>query len=346
MISPYIPTESLSNGSANPPDEVGSSPRVSVVIPNYNHERYLRQRIDSVLGQTFSDIEVIILDDASTDGSQSIIRDYLGRKCVRYVASSVNSGNPFFQWNRGVREAVGKYVWIAESDDYADSRFLETMVACLDRHPNAGLAYCDSFRVDENGKVGGTYKEYYGKIDATHWQCDFMADGRDEIRRYLLIKNTIPNASGVLFRKTCYDSVGGAPENLRLCGDWLTWIKILLVSDLAYVAEPRNYFRCHGGNVRAASGDFVLQREQYSILKYIHENLVLEQRQLRRVLDYIASAWACSLLNQCGPRAWRESRSVYRTAKLLDDHPLARLTRALCLHYPWKLWNALRSFRS
>src|SRR4051794_30504658 len=103
-------------------------PKVSVVIPNYNHGPYLRERIDSVLGQTFGDFEVIILDDASTDNSHAILTRYYTKPRMRILVNRRNSGSAFPQWNRGIELARGDYVWIAESDDSADPRFLETLV--------------------------------------------------------------------------------------------------------------------------------------------------------------------------------------------------------------------------
>src|SRR5260370_20691240 len=96
-------------------------PTVSVIIPNYNHARYLRQRIESVLRQTYQDFEVILLDDCSTDDSRSILSSYAGDSRVRMEFNEVNSGSTFKQWNKGVRLARVEYVWIAESDDYADN---------------------------------------------------------------------------------------------------------------------------------------------------------------------------------------------------------------------------------
>src|ERR1017187_1910144 len=110
-------------------------PTVSVIIPNYNHARFLRRRIDSVLQQTFQDFEVILLDDCSTDDSRSILSKYADDPRVRIEFNEKNSGSPFKQWNKGVRLAQGSYVWIAESDDYAAERLLERLVAVLDADP-------------------------------------------------------------------------------------------------------------------------------------------------------------------------------------------------------------------
>src|SRR5712671_345349 len=111
-------------------------PTVSVIIPNYNHARFLRQRVDSVLGQTFQDFELILLDDCSTDERQSIIPENAADPRVRMEFNEKNSGSTFKQWNKGVRLARGEYVWIAESDDYAEPQLLEKLVSRLNAEPS------------------------------------------------------------------------------------------------------------------------------------------------------------------------------------------------------------------
>ena len=102
-----------------------------------NHARFLPKRVDSILGQTFQDFELILLDDCSTDDSRSILSKYADDPRVRIELNEVNSGSPFKQWNEGVRLAHGGYVWIAESDDYADEKLLERLVAVLDAGPKS-----------------------------------------------------------------------------------------------------------------------------------------------------------------------------------------------------------------
>src|ERR1700737_2534716 len=130
-------------------------PTVSVIIPNYNHSPYLRQRIESVLRQTFQDFEVILLDDSSTDNSRSILSEYVIDPRIRFEFNEVNSGSTFKQWNKGVRLARGNYVWIAESDDYADERLLERLVELLDAEPEVTFAYCRSWGISEKGQRNG-----------------------------------------------------------------------------------------------------------------------------------------------------------------------------------------------
>lgn len=105
---------------------------VSVIIPNYCHARFLNQRIDSVLNQTYSDYEVIILDDCSTDNSREIIESYRNHPKISHIVyNEKNSGSTFIQWEKGFELARGEYIWIAESDDVAPIYLSRRMYECV-----------------------------------------------------------------------------------------------------------------------------------------------------------------------------------------------------------------------
>src|SRR5665213_3269095 len=167
-------------------------PRVSVIIPNYNHAPFLTRRIETVLQQTFRDFEVILLDDCSTDESRSILSSYANNPRVRIEFNAANSGSTFKQWNKGVGLARGEYVWVAESDDYADTRFLERLVGVLDSEPKAAFAYCRSWRVSDD-RLNGFADSYLP--DPQRWTEDHSVNGRDECREYSVSQNIVPNSS-------------------------------------------------------------------------------------------------------------------------------------------------------
>ena len=230
------------------------TPTVSVIVPNYNHARYLRQRIQSILDQTFQDFDLIYLDDASSDDSNAVFREFESDPRIKAIYNDKNSGSPFKQWNKGVRATTGKYIWIAESDDVADPNFLSTLVSLLDQYPNVGLAYCQSCQIDSNGvMLTQTLNRWLEDLSPNRWNQDFIVSGVIECQKYLIFKNTIPNASAVLIRRSIYELIGGAEEALFLSGDWMTWIRILLNSDLAFHAQSLNSFRTHQSSVRAKS---------------------------------------------------------------------------------------------
>jgi glycosyltransferase involved in cell wall biosynthesis len=134
-------------------------PKISVTIPNYNHAPYLDVRIRSVLAQTFTDAEVILLDDCSTDGSLGILARYRHHaKVAHCIFDQAKSGSTFRQWKRGLACVTGEYIWIAESDDLADPHFLSHLSSVQAAHHAIGLAYCQSAKIDEIGSTIGSWK--------------------------------------------------------------------------------------------------------------------------------------------------------------------------------------------
>lgn len=266
-------------------------PKVSVIIPNYNHAQYLHQRIDSVLSQTFQDFEVILLDDYSSDGSRDIINDYVEKDSrICSVFNKQNSGNTFKQWNKGISLAKGEYIWIAESDDYAEDTFLENLVTILDVNRVVGLAYCDSWIANEDGQILSEMKQAVNKyLETDIWNNNFLFTGKEYLRKYMSFTNVIPNASAVLLRKSVLDKIGPARESMRLAGDWLYWNTVLQISDVFYNKDTLNYFRTHTNNVRSKTlKNGILLEETSAVMAFTklalpHE--VYNQAAIKMFLD-------------------------------------------------------------
>ena len=309
-------------------------PRVSVVVPNYQHGRFLGRRLESILKQSYADLELIYLDDGSTDDSADVFARYVDDPRVRAASPRPRSGNPFVQWNRGVALARGDYVWIAEADDDAAPTLLERLVAVLDDDPGLGLAYCESLAVDASGAELRSMVGRTRMLDAERWSADFRTSGPEECRRYLIYKNTIPNASAVLFRRRVFESVGGAEEDLSLSGDWLTWVKLCLVSDLAFVAEPLNLFRRHDRSVRQRSEPGLQTLEAYAIQSHIRSHIELSEADSEAAFDYLARRWLKRALRLRRRIPLRTSARIYAVARQLDLRIGARLLRAAGT--PWR----------
>ncbi len=230
------------------------SPLVSVIIPSYNHEKFLKERIDSVLNQTFQDFELIILDDLSPDNSQEIIESYRAHpKVSQIIYNEKNSGSTFFQWNKAVLSlAKGEFIWIAESDDVADPKFLETLVPMLQQNSEVVLAYSQSAKMDSEGKITGSWSEWtQDLVEGNYFNDSFQMNGQEYIEKFLIHKNTIPNASAVLFRRKTYAEIGGAVVDMKTNGDWGLWFKMLMEGDINYSSKIMNNFRYHGTSVIA-----------------------------------------------------------------------------------------------
>ncbi|MDN5288996.1 MAG: putative glycosyl transferase, family 2 [Mucilaginibacter sp.] len=262
-------------------------PFISVIIPSYNHEAYLPQRIESVLNQTWQDFELILLDDCSTDDSRSIIEQYRNHPKVSHIIyNEQNSGSAFKQWQRGTGLAGGQYIWIAESDDYCDYSFLEKMVEVFAQAPdNTGLAYCKSMPVDHHSQVYDQSDWWMKRIDPLRWESDFVNNGKNEVAHYLAVQCTIPNASAVLFSARCFKEVAWEDLDFKVCGDWCIYVCMLQRYDIAYTALPMNYHRSHQANARSVYAQGSVP-EQYRVLHFISKHFnIHKSRAFSKALD-------------------------------------------------------------
>ena len=296
------------------------NPLVSVILPNYNHARFLPQRIDSILAQTWRAFEFIALDDCSTDESREVLRSYAARTSMQLAFNEQNSGSPFRQWQRGLSMASGEYVWLAESDDVADPRLLETLLRQFDRYPTAGIAYCQSYSIDEHGTVSGPLDPWTDPVHPTRWHHDFFNSGPDEVANYLIQRNTVPNASAVLVRRSILSRAVEHADRMRLSGDWWAWARVLLASDVAFVAEPLNFFRSHPRTARDTTKLAIACAEQFEILAHICSQVHVAPDMRKRVFWMAFEKWLMVLEAQGTPSAdwlWRvhaDARRVFRGA--------------------------------
>jgi len=182
--------------------------QVSVIIPNYNHAVFLKERIESVLNQTYTNFELIILDDCSTDNSRDIIEQYRQHPKVSHIVyNKTNSGFPSAQWKKGVQMAKGEWIWIAESDDIAKPLFLETLVTCIQQYPTAGIVYSSSYKEDTDAAgFKTTAEETNFDFSTTNWDHSHLIKGESAINNYLSKKNIILNISSALIRKEWLES--------------------------------------------------------------------------------------------------------------------------------------------
>lgn len=221
-------------------------PVVSVIVPNYNHAQYLQQRIESILDQTYQDFELILLDDCSADNSVEVLKTYCKHpKVSHFIINEKNSGSTFKQWNKGVELAQGKYIWIAESDDVADSHFLEVLVKELETNSKLGLVYSHSKLIDSDGKI--TYENQKKKIEDT---VEYL--GIEYIKQKLSLTNHIWNASMMVFQKEYYPNLKERElySSMKYCGDWFFYV-ILLGKNVSIleIQQTLNYYRIHNENV-------------------------------------------------------------------------------------------------
>ena len=219
-------------------------PQVSVIVPNYNHAPFLKQRIDSILNQTFQDFELILLDDCSTDESREIMLSYKDNPHVTHVVfNEQNGGSPFKQWDKGIRLAQGKWIWIAESDDWADADFLATLMGQLEKHPECGLGFTLANYIYPD-------KEWCPKeTGETH-----VIDGKTFNCNHLLFRNEIYNVSMTVFQKVLYEQVDTSTFcDMKYCGDWMYYAQLCRQASVLFVQKSHSYFRQHSSNTTIQS---------------------------------------------------------------------------------------------
>ncbi len=233
--------------------------RVSVVVPNYNYEQYIEERLKSIINQTYPVYEIIVLDDASTDNSINKIRETLESQHIdcRIIINKENSGSVFKQWKKGVDSAKGTHVWVAEADDSCSDEFLDEVMQSFDT-PRVVLSYTESKQVDQDGHImADNYLEYVADIDAQHWLTSFIKNGSEEVAHALSVKNTIPNVSGVIFEKSCLKYVLEKHIDLiqtyRVAGDWLVYVLILKCGEISFSPLSLNFHRRHQQGVTIRS---------------------------------------------------------------------------------------------
>lgn len=228
---------------------------ISVIVPNFNHEKYLAFRLDSIFNQTYSNFEVILLDDCSTDNSRQILSEYARNEKVSHcIFNEINTGNTFKQWAKGIDLAKGELIWIAESDDFCELNFLEEVVKPLLDDKEVVMSYCQSNKVDENNNLTGNWISYTQNIDSQNmFLANFTMQGNLFLEQFLIDRNVIPNVSAVVFKKTAIKNDGylSIDPEFRYCGDWMLYFKLIVNCKIAFIAASLNHFRYHSSSVIA-----------------------------------------------------------------------------------------------
>ncbi|MGA2159068.1 MAG: glycosyltransferase [Dehalococcoidia bacterium] len=219
-------------------------PKVSIVIPSYNHEKYIGECIQSALNQTFQDFEVIITDDGSSDRSVKIIKEFSDPRIQLYA----------FDKNRGACTAVnncisrsrGEYIAVLNSDDAWEPGKLDKQVEYLDTHPGVGAVFTRVAFVDESGKQIGPYKYRFYHI--------FDKENRSRyewLNYFFSVGNCLCHPS-LLIRRECYDRVGLYDERMASLPDLDMWVRLCLEYDLHIIPEKLVRFRLREDEVSAS----------------------------------------------------------------------------------------------
>ena len=218
-----------------------TKPLVTVYITNYNYGKYIKTAIDSVLRQTFTGFELIIIDDGSTDNSRQVILEYEEHPQVRII----------FQDNKGLNQtnnialkaSRGQYIMRLDADDFLDSNALLVMSNALNKSPDLGLVFPDYYYVDAAGNITGQEKRH-----------DFNTD--------VTLHDQPAHGACTMIRKRCLIGVGGYSEDFQCQDGYELWLKFVEKHDVQNVSLPLFYYRRHGKNLTSNSKKIIETRAE------------------------------------------------------------------------------------
>jgi len=208
-------------------------PSVSVIIPTYNRAWAIKDAVDSVLNQTYGDLEIIVVDDGSTDRTRECIEGFKDPR-VRYLYKE--NGGVASALNFGIRQSTGAYIARLDSDDIFLPRKLEIQIKVMNGNPDVGLVYTHAYEMDLEGNVLGLY------LKGHTCPCDPL-----KVLRHFLF----PPSQSIMFRRSCIDTIGYFDEDLPVAEDWDFCIRMAREYPFAYCDEPLVKIRRHPGMITA-----------------------------------------------------------------------------------------------
>ena len=232
---------------------------VSIIVPNYNYARYLKERIRSIQRQTFVSFELIVVDDASTDESAKVLDEIPGDDRLIIQAHSENSGGVYNRRNQIIEEAKGDWLWFAEADDSAHPRFLESLLAIADRETDLGIVHSCIAVIDQAGRLITDRITFDDELQC-HLAKDYVSKGYMEAVR-LTSGCFLASSSGLLLNRRAVLDVGGYDLRLKMSSDWDLYLRILQKYDIGYCARPLAYYRSHGDSVTKTTDGIVRAME-------------------------------------------------------------------------------------
>lgn len=205
-------------------------PQVTVIIPAYNAIDYLPDAVKSALAQTFSDLEIIVINDGSSDDTEQWLQQQNHPK-LTFISQS-NRGKSAAR-NTGIAKAKGEYLAFLDADDLWESTKLAKQVKCLNGNPQQGLVYTWTALADRDGRPTGRV---------------ITPEAKGDVWEQLIQANILTCGSTPMVRKVCFDTVGLFADDLPLAQDWDMWLRIAAFYPFAVIKEPLVYYRQHPTN--------------------------------------------------------------------------------------------------
>jgi glycosyltransferase involved in cell wall biosynthesis len=311
--------------------------KVSVVIPAYNAMNYLLKTLESVLRQTFTDFEVLIINDGSSDNIVEWASE-LANPRVKLI-SQPNQGVSVAR-NTGIAHTQGEYIAFLDADDLWEPTKLEKQVCCLEENPAVGLVYTWTALIDQSSNPMG--KVWVSDLEGNVWQ-------------QIVVKDMISNGSSPMVRRSCFETVGVFDPKLSSAEDRDMWIRIAARYPFAVVKEPLTLYRRHPNNMTTnrqkiitqlhqvfekafesaplellylrnqsygwmnffAAWAFIEDEKNYKKAMHYRQQAVLHYPQLRYTSIYIRLSLGIATMRWLGPQGYERVRGITRTVRQL-----------------------------
>ncbi len=262
-------------------------PEVSFIVPNYNYGHYLGECLESAVSQTYTDWEIIIIDDTSNDNSREVAREFIGRypDKIRLIELRGGPGGPPRAVNTGIRAMRGQYFSWLSSDDRCHPERLAKLVSALENSNSAGMVHTAYRLIDSDGRPGAV-------------TVPDNVPGTESFFR--LLQGNLINGSTVLVRKELLDEIGPllethpeVPDLLRV-SEYILWLEIAMRSDVALVNEPLHDYRIH--QLNSEYNGSTLGKTLVRIAK----QYFLKKHGLKKVVSLISARSGCSRAESYG----------------------------------------------
>lgn len=240
-------------------------PKVTVILTSYNHAKYIRETIDSILNQTFKDFELIIWDDASTDESWEIIQSYKDERIKAFRNEESKRG--VYGINKAIYEvAQGEYIAIHHSDDVWELTKLEKQVKFLDKNSEYGAVFTNAQAINENSGIFEDKNHMYYSV------FDQPNRSRQEWLNFFFYKGNALCHPSVMIRKECYDNCGLYRYGLAQIGDFDMWIRICMKYEIYVLPEKLTRFRVRDNEANASGNTSTTRIRTTTEYLYIIKN--------------------------------------------------------------------------
>lgn len=231
---------------------------ITIGIALYNHEKYIKECLESIINQTYDNIEIIVIDDGSKDNSYQVAKEVLESQTKRpYIIKTRPNIGMCNTLNEIIELASGEYISFIGSDDFWREDKITKQARYLDENPEVALVHCNSYLVDDNSKI-------YAEFDCS----DRKVEG--SLFEGLIFGGAVINTPGHLYRTSVYEKIGKYDPQFRW-EDTDFWQRLTKVYKVGFINEFLTYYRRHGENL--SKDDNLLEFINDEVVKMYHKNI-------------------------------------------------------------------------